>query len=97
MIREGGAIVGVTACSGFQSLTADGEPRNCLGRTRAEKLLVLTYILRTYILPENQLTVPIPQPSGAQDCTKDQHRLVAEEENGGRHSGGVGVGWGGEA
>lgn len=32
MIREGGATVRVMACSGFESLTGDVEPRNCLGK-----------------------------------------------------------------
>lgn len=45
MIREGGATVRVMACRSFESLTGDTEPRNCLGKIRAEEKLI----------PENQL------------------------------------------
>lgn len=39
VIREGLATVGVTACNGFQSLTADVEPRDCLGKARTQRSL----------------------------------------------------------
>lgn len=50
MIGEGGAIVGAMACSGFETLTGDVEPRNRLGKVRARKKLILEGLL-----PENQL------------------------------------------
>lgn len=37
MIREGGATVRITACSGSKSLTGDVEARNRLGKVRARK------------------------------------------------------------
>jgi hypothetical protein len=39
VIREGLVTVRVTACSGFQSLTADVELRDCLGRARTWRSL----------------------------------------------------------
>lgn len=85
MIREGSATVGVTACSGFQSLTVDVTPRDCLGRARTE---------RSVSSPENQVPETLPQPLVAQDSisrTTAHHGLVTEEENGERHAGGKGL------
>lgn len=70
MVREGYAIVGVTARSGFQSLTADVEPRDCLGIARTHKSLKFSQ--------RTSQQDPTPQPSVAED----QHGLVTGEENG---------------
>lgn len=45
MIREWGATVRFVACSSFESLTGDVEPRNCLGKVRAREKLIFEGLL----------------------------------------------------